>query len=114
MRRINIIDCVRKWSCLVSHYYISNVNFHFNGNEDTFASKGQKAIYHGPLKPFEKILLQSPLVPWSIVASKLFHDVYWYPTHGKKRVERVLEDTEWGRHFRDYEKGLKSRDVPGA
>ena len=29
--------------------------------EDTFASRGQKLIYHGPLKPFEKILLQSPL-----------------------------------------------------
>ena len=34
--------------------------------EDTFASRGQKLIYHGPLKPFEKILLQSPLVPWSL------------------------------------------------
>jgi uncharacterized protein (DUF362 family) len=93
---------------------ISGVNFHFSGDEDTFASKGQKAIYHGRLKPFEKLLLQSPIVPWSYAASKLFHDVYWYPTHGKKRVEAVLTDTEWGRYFRDYEKGLKSRDVPGA
>ncbi|HEX2980167.1 MAG TPA: DUF362 domain-containing protein, partial [Anaerolineaceae bacterium] len=37
-------------------------NFH---QEDTFASRGQKMIYHGPLKPLEKVLLQSPLVPWS-------------------------------------------------
>jgi uncharacterized protein (DUF362 family) len=91
---------------------ISGVNFHFHGNEDTFASKGQKAIYHGPLKPFEKLLLQSPIVPWSYAASRLYHDVYWYPAHGRKRVQEMLDTTEWGRLFRDYEKGLVGRDVP--
>jgi hypothetical protein len=91
---------------------ISGVNFGFRGDEDTFASKGQKAIYHGPLKPLEKLLLQSPIVPWSYAASKLFHDVYWYPAHGKKRVQHVLDDTEWGRLFRDYEQGLVKRDLP--
>jgi uncharacterized protein (DUF362 family) len=91
---------------------ISGIDFGFRGDEDTFASRGQKAIYHGPLKPFEKFLLQSPLVPWSYAASKFFHDIYWYPTHGKKRVETMLNETEWGRLFRDYEKGLVGRDVP--
>ena len=43
--------------------------------EDTFASRGQKLIYHGPLKPFEKVLLQSPLVPWSYFASNFYHNV---------------------------------------
>ncbi|NNF07929.1 MAG: DUF362 domain-containing protein, partial [Candidatus Eisenbacteria bacterium] len=90
---------------------ISNINFHFSGNEDTFASKGQKMIYHGPLKPLEKVLLQSPLVPWSFFASKLFHDKYWYPRHGKARVENVLNNTEWGRVFRDYEEGLATRGL---
>jgi uncharacterized protein (DUF362 family) len=93
---------------------ISGVNFGFHANEDTFASRGQKAIYHGPLKPLEKVLLQSPLVPWSYAASRLYHDVYWYPAHGRKRVQGILENTEWGRHFRDYEKGLVTRDVPGV
>lgn len=91
---------------------ISGVNFGFHGNEDTLASRGQKAIYHGPLKPFERLLLQSPIVPWAFAASKLYHDVYWYPAHGKKRVQKILNETEWGRLFRDYEKGLVSRDVP--
>jgi uncharacterized protein (DUF362 family) len=91
---------------------ISNVNFGFHGDEDTFASRGQKAIYHGPLKPFEKLLLQSPIVPWSYAASKLYHDVYWYPAHGKKRVEETLNETGWGRLFRDYEKGLVAREIP--
>jgi uncharacterized protein (DUF362 family) len=72
--------------------------------EDTFASKGQKMIYHGPLKPLEKILLQSPLVPWSYFASNFYHNVYWYPFVGRKRVEAAVE-TKWGQLFKDYGDG---------
>jgi uncharacterized protein (DUF362 family) len=72
--------------------------------EDTFASRGQKMIYHGPLKPFEKILLQSPLVPWSYFASNFYHNVYWYPFIGRKRVAEAL-DTPWGQLFAAYGNG---------
>jgi uncharacterized protein (DUF362 family) len=72
--------------------------------EDTFASKGQKLIYHGPLKPLEKILLQSPLVPWSYFASNFYHNVYWYPFVGRKRVEEALQ-TRWGQMFKNYGDG---------
>ena len=71
---------------------------------DTFASYGQKLIYHGPLKPFEKLLLQSPLVPWSYFASNFYHNVYWYPFKGRKRVESAL-DTRWGQLFKSYGDG---------
>jgi uncharacterized protein (DUF362 family) len=72
--------------------------------EDTFASRGQKMIYHGPLKPFENLLLRSPLVPWSYFASNFYHNVYWYPFVGRKRVEAAL-NTKWGRLFRSYGDG---------
>src|SRR3990172_3758600 len=72
--------------------------------EDTFASWGQKMIYHGPLKPFEKLLLQSPLVPWSYFASNFYHNVYWYPFVGRRRVEAALK-TRWGRLFQSYGDG---------
>ena len=72
--------------------------------EDTFASRGQHMIYHGPLKPFEKLLLQSPLVPWAYFASNFYHNVYWYPFVGRKRVESAL-DTQWGRLFQSYGDG---------
>ena len=72
--------------------------------EDTFASRGQKLIYHGPLKPFEKVLLQSPLVPWSYFASNFYHNVYWYPFVGRRRVEAALK-TRWGRLFQSYGDG---------
>ena len=72
--------------------------------EDTFASKGQKLIYHGALKPFENLLLRSPLVPWSYFASNFYHNVYWYPFVGRPRVEAAL-DTKWGRLFKRYGDG---------
>ena len=72
--------------------------------QDTFASRGQKLIYHGPLKPLEKLLLQSPLVPWSYFASNFYHNVYWYPFVGRRRVAAALQ-TRWGRLFRDYGDG---------
>jgi uncharacterized protein (DUF362 family) len=72
--------------------------------EDTLASRGQHMIYHGPLKPFEKLLLQSPLVPWSYFASNFYHNVYWYPFVGRKRVSAAL-DTKWGQLFQFYGDG---------
>jgi len=72
--------------------------------EDTFASRGQKLIYHGPLKPLEKPLLQSPLVPWSYFASNFYHNVYWYPFIGRRRVAQALK-TPWGKLFRSYGNG---------
>jgi uncharacterized protein (DUF362 family) len=82
--------------------------------EDTFASKGQKMIYHGWLKPFERLLLQTPLVPWSYLASRLYHDVFWYPFVGRPRVEAALQ-TKWGRLFRQYgaDAGLEGAVMPG-
>lgn len=72
--------------------------------EDTFASRGQKMIYHGPLKPLEKMLLQSPLVPWAYFASNFYHNVYWYPFVGRRRVRAAL-NSRWGRLFERYGDG---------
>jgi len=80
---------------------ISEVNFHFHANQDTFASRGQKMIYHGPLKPLEKALLRSFIAPWSYYASRLYHDAFWYPFVGRPRVKKILQ-TEWGKLFERY------------
>jgi uncharacterized protein (DUF362 family) len=84
-------------------YDVSAEDWHFV-QEDTFASKGQKLIYHGALKPFENALLRSPVVPWSYFASNFYHNVYWYPFVGRPRVESAL-DTKWGRLFASYGDG---------
>jgi uncharacterized protein (DUF362 family) len=72
--------------------------------EDTFASRGQKMIYHGPLHPLEPLLLRTPLVPWSYFASNFYHNVYWYPFVGRPRVEAALQ-TKWGQLFKSYGDG---------
>ncbi len=79
---------------------ISGIDFGFRQKE-TFASRGQKLIYWGPLHPLEWLLLRTPIVPWSYLASRLYHDVFWYPLIGRKRVNRILA-TEWGALYRTY------------
>ena len=80
---------------------ISGVNFHFHAHQDTFASRGQKLIYWGPLKPLEHLLLRTVLAPWSYIASRLYHDVYWYNCVGRGRVRQALQ-TDWGKLFAAY------------
>lgn len=80
---------------------ISDVNFHFQGKQETFASRGQKLIYHGPLKPLEKALLRSFVAPWSYYASRFYHDAFWYRCIGLPRVRKILR-TKWGKLFDHY------------
>lgn len=80
---------------------ISKVNFGFNAEQNTFASRGQKLIYWGFLKPVEAFLLRTPIVLLSYLASIAYHDWYWYPFIGKKRVREMMK-TEWGRLWESY------------
>ena len=80
---------------------ISQVNWQFTGVENTFASRGQKLIYWGPLKPLEKALLRTPLVSLAFLASNLYHNGYWLKTKGRRRIKAALE-TEWGKLFQSY------------
>ena len=80
---------------------ISDVNWHFTGSENTFASMGQKLVYWGRLKPLEKFLLRTPLVALGILASNLYHNGYWLPVKGRSRVNAALK-TDWGQLFKRY------------
>jgi uncharacterized protein (DUF362 family) len=80
---------------------ISEVNWHFKRTENTFASRGQKLIYWGPLKPLERMLLRSPIVPWAYFASNVYHNDYWLRFIGRKRVRQAMA-TGWGKLFRSY------------
>lgn len=91
---------------------ILNNRWNFEQTE-TLASRGQKMIYHGHLKPFEKLLLRSKIVPWSFYASHFYHNIFWYPMYGKNRVIESLK-TKWGKLFYNYgeEKGYKGVVIP--
>ena len=80
---------------------ISGVDWRFKKNENTFASRGQKLIYWGPLKPLENMLLRSPIAPWSFVASNLYHNAYWLRFIGRRRIRAAMK-TDWGKLFQSY------------
>ena len=80
---------------------ISAVDWRFSSNENTLASKGQKLIYWGPLKPLENLLLRSFLVPWAYAASNLYHNGYWYNLIGKRRIRQMMQ-TDWGKLWQRY------------
>lgn len=68
---------------------------------DTFASKGQHALYHGIFKPLERLMTRTPLVVLTYLASWAYHDWYWYPLIGRKRVKKALS-SDWGKLFLSY------------
>ena len=80
---------------------IEEVNWRFKAAENTFASRGQKLIYWGPLKPMENMLLRSFITPWAYAASNVYHNSYWLRFIGRKRVRDAMK-TEWGRLFQSY------------
>ena len=79
---------------------ISGVNFGFTASR-SFVIWGDQMIRKGFLKPFESVLLHSPLVVWAPFASNVYHDFFWYPTVGQKRI-KAFNQTGWGELFRKY------------
>ena len=79
---------------------ISEVNWQFQSG-NTLASKGQKMIYWGNLKPLENMLLRSKVTPLAYLASNIYHNEYWLRFIGKKRIREAMK-TEWGKLFLEY------------
>jgi uncharacterized protein (DUF362 family) len=79
---------------------ISDVNWQFQSG-NTLASKSQKMIYWGNLRPLENMLLRSKLPPLAYLASNIYHNEYWLRFKGKKRINEAMK-TQWGRLFLDY------------
>lgn len=79
---------------------ISWVNFRFKMKR-SFVIWGDQALRKGFLHPFKKIALHSPLWVWAPAASNLYHDIFWYPIVGKRRIKTFMQ-TDWGRLFEKY------------
>jgi hypothetical protein len=86
-------------------------NWHFEGpfKHLTFAARMQHQIYWGRLKGLVEWSLKTWLAPWSYVASVSYHDLYWYPARGNRRVHKALE-SEWGRLFHNWESLVPDQD----
>lgn len=81
---------------------ISGVNLGFEVG-DNCASRVGDMVWFGPLKPLQKLFFHTPLVYLFVFASAFYHDFYWYPMKGRKTVMDFLENTPWGRLFKNYQ-----------
>src|ERR1035437_7514135 len=79
-------------------------NWNFVGpfRKMTFASRMQHKIYWGPLKKPLEWSLKTVLAPWAYIASVLYHDFFWYPTH-QALLQKALQ-SDWGRLFHNWER----------
>jgi len=59
-------------------------------------------LWRSPLKIFQKLLFQTPIVKMFIWASETYHDRFWYPKNGTPVVEQWKRESPWGKLFDEY------------
>jgi uncharacterized protein (DUF362 family) len=79
---------------------IGALDLHFK-TKRSFVIWGDQMLRLGPLRFLEKAALHSPLAFWAPMASNIYHDVFWYPTVGRRKIEK-FNRTEWGKLWREY------------
>ena len=80
---------------------VSEVNFHFQVRYH-FASRVGRLLWFTPLARIQSLFFKTPLVHAFIWGSSVYHDQYWWPVHGRRRMAEIAT-TPWGRLFEAYE-----------
>lgn len=80
---------------------ISEMNFRFSVGHNLISRIGH-LLWFSPLKRIQKLLLQTPLVYAFVFGSHLYHDRIWWPFVGKRIMEVIQANTDWGRFFAKY------------
>jgi len=80
---------------------VSEVNFHFKVRLH-FASRVGRLLWFTPLARIQSLFFKTPLVHAFIWGSSVYHDHYWWPRHGRRRMAEVAK-SPWGRLFEAYE-----------
>lgn len=80
---------------------ISQMDFQFSVG-DNFASRFGDLFWFSPLKRIQRLLFHTPLVYLFVFGSYIYHDRVWWPFVGKRIMETIHVNTEWGRFFQEY------------
>jgi len=80
---------------------ISGLNFGFKVG-DNLASRAGDLFWFGPLKGMQKILFRTPLAYLFIFGSFFYHDCIWWPFVGRRVMEVIEANTDWGKLFSKY------------
>lgn len=79
---------------------VSDVNWNFTVKR-SMVIWGDQQVRKGKLSFLEPLLHNKLFFSLPILGSLLYHDMFWYPFIGKKRIEKFME-TDWGKLFQDY------------
>ncbi|MCP4668130.1 MAG: DUF362 domain-containing protein, partial [Deltaproteobacteria bacterium] len=80
---------------------ISNMHFGFSVGHN-LARRIGNLFWFGPLKNMQGLFFRTPLVYLFVFCSYLYHDRVWWPFVGKRLMEVIEKNTEWGRFFAQY------------
>ena len=61
-----------------------------------------EALIRDAAKSIQKLLFHTPLVYLFVFGSYYYHDKIWWPFVGKRIMETIKLNTEWGRFFAEY------------
>jgi len=79
---------------------VSNINWNFKVKRSLIIW-GDQMVRKGKLSFLNPLMHNKIFFTLPILGSLVFHDMLWYPTIGKKRINRFLE-TGWGKLFQNY------------
>jgi hypothetical protein len=79
---------------------VSNINWNFKVKR-SLVIWGDQMVRKGSLRFLNPLMHNKILFTVPILSSLIYHDMLWYPTVGKKRINKFLE-TGWGQLFENY------------
>ncbi len=79
---------------------VSNINWNFKVKR-SLVILGDQMVRKGSLQFINPLLQNKIFFTFPILGSLIFHDMLWYPTIGKKRINNFLK-SGWGKLFKNY------------
>ena len=79
---------------------VSNINWKFKVKR-SLVIWGDQMVRKGKLSFLHPLMHNKLFMALPILGSLIYHDMFWYPTIGKKRIKKFMK-TNWGRMFEAY------------
>jgi uncharacterized protein (DUF362 family) len=79
---------------------VSNINWNFKVKR-SLVIWGDQMVRKGSLQFLNPLMHNRLFFTVPILSSLVYHDMLWYPTIGKRRINKFLE-TNWGQLFKNY------------
>jgi uncharacterized protein (DUF362 family) len=79
-------------------------NWNFEVGVNLATGTGRLFWFDTPLKHFQKLFFQTPIVNLFIFASEFYHDKIWYRVKGVPIVRKWESESPWGQMFARYPK----------